>query len=223
MERQKITANRRDVKGTGAARRLRTQGLIPAVFYGPKIDSTPISCDAKELRRILLQHGLNVLIDLKIKDETGAKKESTHVAMVRDLQLDPLRGIPIHADLFAVSMKETMTFEVPIRLVGKPEGTKVGGILEQIRREVEVECLPADVPSHFEVDVSHLEIGDSIHVQEMAVEKVKLLTEPHMTIATLVPPVVEKEPEPEEMVIEGEEEEEAPAEGEKESAEEKGE
>jgi large subunit ribosomal protein L25 len=97
----------------------------------------------------------------------------------------------------------------------------MGGILEQIRRELEVECLPADFPSQIEVDVSHLDIGDSIHVQDISVDKVKVLTEPHLTIATVVPPVVEKEPEPEAVPIEaGEEEAEAPAEEEKDTGEE---
>jgi large subunit ribosomal protein L25 len=220
MERFKIVAHRRESRGKGAARKLREQGLLPAIFYGPKVQSTAVVCDTKELIRIL-QHGQNVLIDLNIKDGEDAKGGSDHVVMVRDFQVDPLRGMPIHADLYEVSMKETMTVEVPIRLVGKPEGTKIGGILEQIRRELEVECLPADFPSQIEVDVSHLDIGDSIHVQDISVDKVKVLTEPHLTIATVVPPVVEKEPEPEAVPIEaGEEEAEAPAEEEKETGEE---
>jgi large subunit ribosomal protein L25 len=220
MERFKITAQRRESRGTGAARKLRREGLFPLVFYGPKVESTALACAAKDLIRIL-QHGQNVLIDLKIKDGEGSKGDSNYVVMVRDLQVDPVRGVPIHADLYEVSMKETMVFEVPIRLVGKPEGAKVGGILEHVRREMEVECLPADVPPQIEVDVSHLEIGDSIHVQDITVNKVKVLTEPHLTIATVVPPLVEKEPEEEEVVpeeVEGEVE--APVEEEKEEGEE---
>lgn len=214
MERFKIIAHRREPKGKGGARKLRCQGLIPAVFYGPKVQSTAVACDSRDLIRIL-QHGQNVLIDLKITDENGDKGESDHVVMVRDLQVDPLKGVPIHADLYEVSMKEIMTVDVPVHLVGKPEGTKIGGILEQIRRDLEVECLPTDLPAHIEVDVSHLDIGDSVHVQDIAADKIKILTDPHLTIATVVPPTVEKEPEAE--VIEAEEEVEAPTEEEKET------
>jgi large subunit ribosomal protein L25 len=220
MERYKIVAHRREARGKGAAKKMRAQGLLPAVFYGPKVESTAVACNAKDLIRIL-QHGQNVLIELKIKDGKGAKGETDHVVMVRDFQLDPLRGVPIHADLYEVSMKDTMTVEVPIRLVGTPEGTKMGGILEQIRRGLEVECLPADLPPHIEIDVSHLDIGDSIHVGDITVDKIKILVEPQQTIVTVVPPVVEIEPEPE-VVPEEEAEEEvegAPPEEEKEAGE----
>lgn len=219
MERFKIIAHRREPKGKGGARKLRRQGLIPAVFYGPKVQSTAVACDSRDLIRIL-QHGQNVLIDLKITDGKGDSGDSDHVTMVKDVQVDPLRGVPIHADLYEVSMEETMTVEVPIRLTGKPEGTKMGGILEQIRRELEVECLPADLPTHIEVDVSHLDTGDSVHVQDITADKVKILTDPHLTIATVVPPAVEKEPELEAAVIEAEEEAEAAAKEEKEAEEE---
>lgn len=215
MERFEIIAHKREPKGKGGARKLRSQGLIPAIFYGPKTQSTAVACELKELIRVL-EHGQNVLINLKIKDGMGDKGESDHVVMVRDFQVDPLKGVPIHADLYKVSMKEAMTVEVPVRLIGKPEGTKMGGVLEQVRRELEVECLPDNLPAHIEIDVSHLDIGDSIHVQDITADKVKILTEPHLTIATVVPPTVEKEAVP----IEVEEEAEAPAEAEKEREEE---
>jgi len=218
MERFEIIARKREPKGKGGARKLRGQGLIPAVFYGPKTQATALACDPKDVSRVL-EHGRNVLINLKIKDGAGDKAESDHVVMVRDLQVDPIKGVPIHADLYEVSMKEVMTVEVPIRFVGKAEGTKVGGILEQIRREVEVECLPTDLPSHIEVDVSQLDIGDSIHVRDITADKVKILTDPHLGIATVVPPVVEEEAVPEAVEVEAEEEEGAPGEVEKEGKE----
>ncbi|NIQ40238.1 MAG: 50S ribosomal protein L25/general stress protein Ctc [Proteobacteria bacterium] len=211
MERFEITVNKREPKGKGAARKLRAQGLIPAVFYGPEIPSTAVVIEKKDMLRIL-ERGQNVLINLRIKDGDGKKGGSDHVVMVRECQLDPLKGAPIHVDFLEISMEEKMTVEVPIRLMGKPEGTKIGGVLEQIRRELEIECLPKDLPPAIEVDVSHLEIGDSMHVEDISAEKFKILTEPHMTIATVVPPTVEKEPEPEEVPEEVEEEAEAPAE-----------
>jgi large subunit ribosomal protein L25 len=212
MERFEIIVNTREPNGKGAARKLRAQGLIPAVFYGPEIPSTAVVIEKKDTIRIL-ERGQNVLINLRIKDGDDKKGGSDHVVMVRECQLDPLKGVPIHVDFLRISMEEKMTVEVPIRLVGKPEGTIIGGVLEQIRRELEIECLPKDLPPAIEVDVSHLEIGDSIHVEDITAEKFKILTEPHMTIATVVPPTVEEEPEPEEVPEEGEEEAEAPAEG----------
>jgi len=206
MERLKMIAQKRKPTGKGGARKLRAQGLVPAICYGPKMRSIAVSCTLKDLTRIM-EHGQNVLINLKIRDGMGKKGESDHVVMIRDFQVDPLQGAPIHADLYEVSMKETMTFGVPVRLVGKPEGTKMGGILEQIRREVEVECLPSDIPPHIEIDVSELDIGDSVHVSDVEIGNVKILTEPNLTIATVVPPTVV----PEEVV---------PAEAEAEEAEE---
>ncbi|MBW2120807.1 MAG: 50S ribosomal protein L25, partial [Deltaproteobacteria bacterium] len=205
MERLKVEVHTRETRGKGAARKLRSRGQIPAVFYGPRIEPVPVVFDSRELLR-LLQHGQNVLIDLKIRDDKGNGKESNHVAMIKDIQVDPLKGVPIHVDLYGVSMKETMTVEVPVRLVGKPEGTKMGGILEQVRRELEVECLPADLPPYVEVDVTPLNIGDSIHVQDIKVDKVKILTDPHLTVATVVAPVVEREAAAEAAISEAEEE-----------------
>ncbi len=216
MERFEIIARRREARGKGGARKLRGQGLLPAILYGPKTQSTAVACDRKDVIRVL-EHGQNVLINLKIEDGRGDRGQSDHVVMVRDLQIDPLKGMPIHADLYEVSMEETMTVEVPVHLVGKPEGTKLGGVLEQIRRELEVECLPTDIPPHIDVDVSALSIGDSVHVSDIQIGKVKILTEPHMTIATVVPPtVVEEEAVPEE----AEAEEAAPGEVEEERKEE---
>jgi large subunit ribosomal protein L25 len=218
MERIEMVVQKREPKGKGGARKLRSQGLIPAIFYGPKTESTPLSCDGKELSSVLERGGQNVLINLTIKGEGSDKKTSDHVVMIRDIQVDPRKGLPIHADLYEVSMKETMTVEVPVRLVGKAEGTKVGGILEQVRREIEIECLPADLPPQIEVDVSHLEIGDSVHVRDISVEKFKILTDEQLTIATVVPPRVEKEVVPE-AEAEAEEEAEVAAEEEKEAEE----
>lgn len=219
MENPELIAQRREPKGKGGARKLRARGLIPAIVYGPRSEPTAVACETRDLMSLLAQ-GRNILINLKIKDDTGRKGGSDRVVMLRELQVDPARGVPIHADLLEVSMKEAMTVEVPIRLVGKAEGTKVGGILEQVSRELEVECMPGDLPAQIEVDVSHLEIGDSIHVEDIQVEKAKILTDPQVTIATVVPPVIEKEAVPEEVPVEAEEEGEIPAEAETEGGEE---
>jgi large subunit ribosomal protein L25 len=170
-----------------------------------------------------IQIGENVLIDLMIQD---GKKAAQKVVVVRDLQIDPIKDQYIHADLFEVVMDEEISVEVPIVLVGRPEGVKMGGVLEQITREITVECLPADIPQSIDVNVSHLNIGDTIHIDDIGLEKGKILVEATTTLATVVPPTVEKvvvEEEVEEEVAEGEEAEEVEgeveAEGEREGKE----
>jgi len=193
--------------GKEASRKLRQKGLVPAICYGPRTDPIPITLDPKELLKTI-HMGENVLIDLMIQD---GKKAAQKVVVVRDLQTDPIKDQYIHADLFEVVMDEEISVEVPIVLVGKSEGVKVGGVLEQITREVTMECLPTEIPQSIEVDVSHLDIGDTIHIGDIALERGKILVDPTTTLATVVPPTVEKvvvEEEVEEEIAEAEEAEE---------------
>jgi len=129
------------------------------------------------------------VIDLDIRKGDQSDRK---VVMVKDLQIDPLQRTALHTDFYEVTMDEMVTVEVPIHLVGKAEGTKVGGILEQIRRTIQIQCLPGDIPKAIDVDVSPLKIGDSIHVQGLEVEKARIIFETNFTIATVVPPVVEE-------------------------------
>lgn len=190
MERPVLRAEIREGRGKGKARKLRVKGQIPAVFYGPRSKAIPLVIDAKEFSKTLqTEAGENVLIDLDIlRDDQSARK----VVMVKDLQIDPLKRIALHADFYEVAMDEMVTVEVPIHLVGKPEGTKMGGILEQVRRVIQIQCLPADIPKSIDVEVSSLKIGDSVHVQDIKVEKAKILADSNFTVATVVPPVVEE-------------------------------
>jgi large subunit ribosomal protein L25 len=146
--------------------------------------------DAKEFARTLqTEAGENVLIDLDIVKADQADRK---VVMVKEVQIDPLQRTALHADFYEVTMDVLVTVEVPIHLIGKPEGTKMGGILEQVRRVIQIQCLPGDIPKSFDVDVSSLKIGDSIHVEDIKVEKAKILADTNFTIATVVPPVVEE-------------------------------
>jgi large subunit ribosomal protein L25 len=190
MERPVLMAEIREGIGKGMARKLRAKGLIPAVFYGPRSKSISLVIDPKELARAFqTEAGENVLIDLEIRKGDQSDRK---VVMVKDLQIDPLQRTALHTDFYEVAMDEMVTVEIPIHLVGKPEGTKVGGILEQIRRVIQIQCLPGDIPKAMDVDVSSLKIGDSIHVQDLNVEKAKILFDTNFTIATVVPPVVEE-------------------------------
>lgn len=222
MPRPKLLAKLRTQLGKEASRKLRQKGLVPAICYGPRTDPVPLTLDPKELMKTI-QIGENVLIDLMIQD---GKKAAQKVVVVRDLQIDPIKDQCIHADLFEVVMDEEISVEVPIVLVGKPEGVKMGGVLEQITREITVECLPADIPQSIDVNVSHLNIGDTIHIGDIGLEKGKILVDAATTLATVVPPTVEKvvvEEEVEEEVAEAEEAEEVEgeveAEGEREGKE----
>ncbi len=207
MPRPKLLAKLRIQLGKEASKKLRRKGLVPAICYGPRMDSVPLTLDTKELMETI-HLGENVLIDLMIQD---GKKAAQKVVVVRDLQLDPIKDQCIHADLFEVVMDEEISVEVPIVLVGKPEGVKMGGVLEQITREITVECLPGEIPQSIEVDVSHLDMGDTIHIGDIGLEKGKILVDSTTTLATVVPPTVEKvvvEEEAEEEVAEAEEVEE---------------
>jgi large subunit ribosomal protein L25 len=200
MERPVLSAEIREGVGKGKARRLRAKGLIPAIFYSPKSQSIPLVIDSKEFVKTLqTEAGENVLIDLNIRKGDQADRK---VVMVKDIQIDPLEGTTLHTDFYEVAMNEMVTVEVPIHLVGKPEGIKMGGILEQIRRVIQIQSLPGDIPKSIDVDVSSLNIGDSIHVQEIQTEKAKILFDTNFTIATVVPPVVEEKKVVEEVVAE---------------------
>ncbi|MGQ9636462.1 MAG: 50S ribosomal protein L25 [Thermodesulfobacteriota bacterium] len=190
MERPVLTAQLRLETGKGIARKLRAKGLIPAILYGPRAKSTPLIVSRKELIQTLgTEAGGNVLIDLEIKD---GENSSRKVVMVKEVQYDYLQKEIFHTDFYEVAMDVMVTVEIPIHLIGKPEGAKLGGILEQIRRVVEIQCLPGDIPNSIEVDVSALKIGDSIHISDIKFDKGKILSDPGETIATVLAPIVEE-------------------------------
>jgi large subunit ribosomal protein L25 len=190
MQRPVLTAEIREGIGKEKAKKLRAKGQIPAIFYGPRSQTIPLVIDSKELAKALqTEAGENVLIDLDIR--RGAQSDRK-VVMLKELQIDPLQRITLHTDFYEVTMDEMVIVEVPVHLVGKPEGTKMGGILEQVRRVIQVQCFPGDIPKSVDIDVSPLKIGDSIHVQDIHVEKAKILSDTNFTIATVVPPVVEE-------------------------------
>jgi large subunit ribosomal protein L25 len=190
MERPVLTAEIREGVGKEKAKKLRAKGLIPAIFYGPRSQTIPLVIDSRELAKALqTEAGENVLIDLDIRK--GAQSDRK-VVMLKDIQIDPLQRKTLHTDFYEVAMDEMVVVEVPVHLMGKPEGTKMGGILEQVRRAIQIQCFPADIPKSIDIDVSPLKIGDSIHVQDIKVEKAKIISDTNFTIATVVPPVVEE-------------------------------
>ena len=146
-----------------AARRVRVSGLIPAVVYGAGKESQAITVDPKSITKILYSEtGHNTIFDLDIEGGAGVK------AMIVDWQYEPIKGKLLHIDLKRIAMDKTMKVSVPVTLSGIPAGVKMGGgVLDQILREIEVECLPNDIPSHIDVDVSALELYGAIHVSDL--------------------------------------------------------
>ncbi len=146
-----------------AARRVRVSGLIPAVVYGAGQESQSIAIDPKSILKILhSESGHNTIFDLDIESGAGTK------AMIVDWQYEPIKGKLLHIDLKRIAMDKAMRVSVPITLSGTPAGVKTqGGVLDQILREIEVECLPTDIPSHIDVDVSGLELYGAIHVSDL--------------------------------------------------------
>jgi len=192
MERPVLSGNIREGVGKEDAKKLRASGLIPAIFYGPRSDTLPLVIDPKELTKTLqTEAGENVLIDLEIRKGDQAERK---VAMVKEIQIDPLLRKPLHVDLYEIAMDEMVTVEIPINLVGKSEGVKMGGILDLIRRTVQIQCLPGDIPKRIDIDVTSLKIGDSIHVQDLQVEKAKIIADSNFTMVTVVPPLAEEKP-----------------------------
>ena len=191
-----LTAQSRKETGKGAARTLRRQALIPAVFYGPEVDPVHLSLEYRDLEKLIKTGaGENVIIDLAI--ETGDSTLS-HRAMLKEIQMDPVKRTILHVDLYEISMDKTIEVEVPIILRGAPKGVSEGGILQQVSRTLEISCLPDNIPDAFELEVTELEIGDSLHVSDLKIpEGIEVLAEEELTIATVVPPTKVEEIEPE--------------------------
>jgi large subunit ribosomal protein L25 len=161
-----------------AARRLRASGLIPAVLYGAGKEPRAISVDPKTMTRILnSDSGHNTIFDITVDSEKSK-------AMIVDWQYDPIKGHLLHADLKRIAMDKTLRLKVPIEVVGEAPGVKTeGGVLDLVLREVEIECLPADIPSHIDVDVSNLTFGVNIRVADLPHGgKIKFLTDANITV-----------------------------------------
>ena len=201
MNQPVLTARIRKSKGKGAAKKLRKMAQIPAVFYGPKTEPVMLAVDYPELERLLKQGSSdNVILDLQVQSDQGTE---TRKAMLKDLLIDPIKDIYLHADFYEISMDKEITVDVPIRLVNSPVGVTEGGILQHIKRELKISCLPGKMIDVLEMDVSGLDIGDSLHVEDIDLpEGILSLDEGDLTIATVAAPTIAEEAE-EEVIEEG--------------------
>jgi len=194
-----LAVETRAATGKGVARKMRAKGRIPAVCYSPGSAATQISLDPKALDRLLHKSsaGMNTLIDLSGGGLDGK------VVLVKELQRDPVTSTLLHADLFAVDVDKAIEVKVPVRIVGTPTGvTFGGGILDFPLREIEVLCLPRAIPEDLPIDVGPLQVGDSIHVRDIPLPAgVELVSDPELSVVSVVLPSKEEEAAPVETVV----------------------
>ena len=181
----------REDNGKGVARKLRATGLIPGICYGRGEASQAITLDPLALERLIMTSaaGMNTLFDLEGGGSLNGKR-----VLVKELQRDPASGNALHADLYAIDRKQTIHVSVPIHLTGSAAGVKMGGILDHALRELELSCLPDSIPEEIPVDVTSLELGDSLHVSDPVLPTgVTLLSDSELSVVSLVAPAAEEE------------------------------
>ena len=207
MAQYALTARIREQKGKEAAKKIRKDNKVPAIFYGPNTDSLMLNVDHSDLREILKKTaGENIILQLQIESDKGT---DTRMVILKELITDPIKNNYLHADFYEISMDRELTVEVPIRLLNTPTGVTDGGILQHVRREITISCLPEKLVDFIEADVSNLGIGESIHVRDIKLpEGITSLEDENMTVAVVMAPSVSAEEEAEEIEEEeGEEKE----------------
>jgi large subunit ribosomal protein L25 len=211
-ERTKLVVTQREKRGSAESRRLRKEGIVPGVLYGNG-EPVAISVTERELRRALTgASGLHSILDVEIDG-----KGETHASILKEYQVDPVRGGVTHVDLHEVRLDRTIQASVSVNLIGGDDapGVREGGVLSQPLREVTVEALPLEIPEHLELDVSGMEIGGTLRISDLtAPEGTTLLDDPEMVVATVTAPTKVVEPEPTEEELAAMEAEGEAAEGE---------
>jgi large subunit ribosomal protein L25 len=177
----------REERGKGAARRLRALGRVPGVLYGRDQQAVPVTADDHQLRQLLHAGARHGVIDITIAGQDGKPLK----ALIKEVQIHPVELDLLHIDFQRVSLTELVVVEVPIEVEGSPVGVqRDGGILERLLYEVELRCLPMEIPEHVVVDVSGLEIGDTLHVEDLRLAVGEIVTEQRLTVLTVSPPTV---------------------------------
>ena len=210
MEQFELNATVRKTTGNSPARELRRGGQIPAVLYGPQTESVLLTVNIKELEQIFKKGNIGSII-LNLVIQNGQK--ITKPAMIKEFQSHPVSGDFLHIDFYEIDMQRKINVMIPVVTKGICKGVELGGLLQIIRREIEVLCMPGDIPEAIELDITDLDMGDSLHVDEIPLgDNVEIATDVNFTVLTVVSPKVEEvEEEEEEEALEGEE---AAAEGE---------
>jgi len=191
MEEIFLDAQSREELGKGKVKDLRQKGFIPAIVYADGKNATPVKVSHSELLRLVHHHRIEgVVINLKLKDGKGKSR----ACLIKEIQYDPVHGDIIHVDFNEISLTKVIKVNVPVVAKGEPAGVKQeGGSLEHILWEIEVECLPTDIPKEIEVDVSQLKFGDSIHIKDLTVPaKIKVLNDPAAIVLSVAAPMKEE-------------------------------
>ena len=182
-----LTANVREETGKGIAHKLRSEGQIPAVLYGK--DNLVITLNTREVQKVLSVFGASQLLKLKL---VKGKKSSERPVLIKEVQVDPVKGHLLHVDLYEVSLDHKVTLAMPVVLIGQEERANDGSIVEQLLYEVEITCLPTAIPKNIEVDISKLTMNQSIAVKDLTPPKeVEFLTAPEEVVVLAAPPRVE--------------------------------
>lgn len=185
-----VQAEHREDFGKNASRRLRRAGRIPGVVYGGGGSSIPVVVDPKAISQILYsESGHNTLFSVEVKGKTPAR------VMLKDWQVEPVKGDLLHVDMVRIAADTLLRVSVPVHLTGEPQGVKLqGGILEFVLREIEIECLPDDIPENISIDISGLTLGHNLRVSELPIGgKARLVTDPNRVVAHVVAPKAEEE------------------------------
>ena len=188
MELIELNAKPREKTGKGAARKLRAAKAIPAIVYGEKTESAMLALDAVEFDKIIRNYGsMGLFFDLKVSGT-----DQSRAVMLKDMQMDTFGMNYLHVDLQEINMDRNITVSVQVEAVGKSKGVKEGGLLQIIRRELEVVCKPMDTPDTIQIDVSDLDIGDAVHVEDIDLgEHIQIPHEVNFTVITVVPPTTD--------------------------------
>jgi large subunit ribosomal protein L25 len=193
-----LKAALRSETGKGAVRRLRREGRIPAVVYGRGEETRPLSLDAHDFEMLTKHHSLDTTI-VELAIEGAGRKGGKLRTLIAEVQSHPFKPQVLHVDFQQIHAGERVTVQVPIRLLGTAAGVRAGGVLQHVLHDIELECAVEEIPEAIEVDVSGLEIGDGVHVSELAVpENVEVLIDPERTVCTVAAPTVLEVEEPEE-------------------------
>jgi large subunit ribosomal protein L25 len=189
MEEISIKAETRRDKGKGPARRLRREGTIPGILYGRDVEPVALSISAKDWRTLETHARTNAVIKMELSDD---KKVHQRPVMIKNVQKAPVSDKVLHVDFLQVSMERVVQVEVPVHLSGAPVGVVKGGVIEQHLRSVMIESLPGQIPERIDIDISNLDIGDSIHISEISLPGVKLLDHADVAIVGVTPPEAEE-------------------------------
>ncbi|MBM3298844.1 MAG: 50S ribosomal protein L25 [Deltaproteobacteria bacterium] len=186
MEKVKLVVEKRSQTGKGPARRLRAAGKVPAVFYGKKSEPIKLSVDVRQFKKALDQAGTNPLFDLQIE---GDGERTSLFALLKQRQVEPLGGGTVHLDFLEVFTDESIEVTVPVEFHGKSIGVERGGIFQAVARELQISCLPGDLPESIVADITRLDVGHAIHAGDVQVPPgVKLLQDANTVLATVIAP-----------------------------------